>query len=77
MSGIKGHFDGNAVVLDEPVSLAIGQQVRVVIDSSDANLAPLAPGIPSKVKLGAWKGKLLILEEGDDIILDHFKDYLP
>lgn len=34
MSSIKGHFDGNTVVLDEPASLAVGQPVRVIVDSS-------------------------------------------
>ena len=29
---IKGHFDGNTVVLDEPVSLAVGQAVRLIVD---------------------------------------------
>lgn len=43
MSSIKGHFDGKAVVLDEPASLAVGQQVRVVVDSPDANEAPPTP----------------------------------
>jgi hypothetical protein len=28
---IKGHFDGRVVVLDEPVTLAVGQRVEVVI----------------------------------------------
>jgi hypothetical protein len=35
MSWIKAHFDGTAVVLDEPASLAVGQQVRVITDPSD------------------------------------------
>lgn len=26
---------------------------------------------------GAWKGKLEILDEGDDTVIEHFKDYLP
>ena len=72
MSSIKGHFDGTAVVLDEPASLAIGQPVRVVIDSPSTP-GPVHPGS----ELGAWKGKLRILDDGDDAILDQFKDYLP
>jgi antitoxin (DNA-binding transcriptional repressor) of toxin-antitoxin stability system len=31
----------------------------------------------SKPGLGAWKGKLRILDDGDDVVLEHFKDYLP
>jgi len=32
MPSIKGHFDGTAVVLDEPASLAVGQLVRVIVE---------------------------------------------
>ncbi len=39
-TGIKGHFDGTSVVLDEPASLAVGQEVRIVVDTiSSANAA--------------------------------------
>jgi hypothetical protein len=36
MTSIKAHFDGAAVVLDEPppLALAIGQAVRVIVDPS-------------------------------------------
>jgi len=36
MTTIHGHFDGKRVVLDEPlpVTLAVGQRVRVVLDSA-------------------------------------------
>lgn len=38
---IKGHFDGHAVVLDEPASLPVGQAVRVtVIESSEDVTTP-------------------------------------
>jgi hypothetical protein len=70
MSSIKGHFDGYSIVLDEPATLAVGQPVRIVIDSSDT--AEQKPPI-----LGAWTGKLKILEDGDESVRDHFKDYLP
>jgi hypothetical protein len=39
MVTIKGHFDGNAVVLDEPASLIVGQAVRVIVDPGDQNQA--------------------------------------
>lgn len=29
---IKGHFDGRAVVLDEPFNLLVGQEVRVYVE---------------------------------------------
>ncbi len=32
MTSIKGHFDGNTVVLDEPATLHVGQAVRVIIE---------------------------------------------
>lgn len=70
MSSIKGHFDGNAVVLDEPASLAVGQQVRVAIDSSPANQA--APGRPSLV--GFAKGTFEVRDDFDDP-LDEFAEY--
>lgn len=41
MYWIKGHFDGKAVVLDEPVALAIGQQVRVVVEPASSKSSPL------------------------------------
>lgn len=31
-ASIKGHFDGHSIVLDEPASLAVGQEVRVFIE---------------------------------------------
>ena len=32
---IKGHFDGQTVVLDEPFNLQVGQEVRVYIEPAD------------------------------------------
>lgn len=34
MTSIKGHFDGHAIVLDEPATLAVGQAVRVIVERS-------------------------------------------
>jgi hypothetical protein len=31
---IRGHFDGRTVVLDEPASLVVGQEVRIVVEDS-------------------------------------------
>jgi hypothetical protein len=36
MTSIKGHFDGSNVVLDEPATLAIGQMVRVIVETTEA-----------------------------------------
>lgn len=33
MVSIKGHYDGNSIVLDEPATLAVGQAVRVLVES--------------------------------------------
>lgn len=35
MVSLKGHFDGKSIVLDEPASLAVGQQVRVIVAASE------------------------------------------
>lgn len=69
-SSIKAHFDGHSVVLDEPASLAVGQQVTVIAvtptPSAGAETTALGPG--------GWKGRVQILNECDDIVLEHFKD---
>ncbi len=69
MISLQGHFDGTAIVLDEPATLAVGQRVRVVVE-------PPSSGLPAGQPLGAWQGKLRIVDEGDEVVLDHFKDYL-
>lgn len=37
---IKGHFDGRAVVLDEPFNLQVGQQVRVFAETAIEDQSP-------------------------------------
>ena len=71
MSSIKGHFDGTAVVLDEPASLAIGQQVRVVIESPDTNDKPPTP---RKSLAGFAKGMFEMRDDFNDP-LDEFAEY--
>ena len=65
---------GEEIVLtdnDKPIA-------RIISDkSSELVLPEQESGHESKYWLGAWKGKLRILGEGDDVVLDHFKDYLP
>ncbi|QDU86821.1 hypothetical protein Pla175_01740 [Pirellulimonas nuda] len=70
MASIQGHFDGVAIVLDEPAKLAVGQRVRVVVESPTEASA-------CGDRLGAWKGKFRIIDSGDEVVLDHFQDYLP
>ena len=71
MSSIKGHFDGTAVVLDEPASLAVGQQVRVVIDPPDPNETPPTP---RKSLAGFAKGMFEMRDDFNDP-LDEFAEY--
>jgi hypothetical protein len=71
MTSIKGHFDGQAVVLDEPLplGLTVGQQVRVVVD------APAGKNeTPRRERFGFAKG---MFEMRDDFNapLDDFADY--
>jgi hypothetical protein len=71
MSSIKGHFDGAAVVLDEPASLAVGQQVRIVIDSPDANEAQATA---RKSLAGFAKGMFEMRDDFNEL-LDEFAEY--
>ena len=70
MPTVNGHFDGTHIVLDEPVRLAVGQRVRV---------QAVEAGGPAEVprERHPWRGKLHIDGEGDDIVLDHFREYAP
>ncbi len=74
MSSIKAHFDGTAVVLDEPASLTVGQQVRVVIDSSDSPDANELPHMPRKSLAGFAKGMFEMRDDFNDP-LDEFAEY--
>lgn len=74
MSTIKGHFDGTSVVLDEPASLVVGQPVLIVVTNQPTDQSS-APDQPSVV--GSWKGRVEILDDGEDEILDQFEEYLP
>ncbi len=74
MSSIKGHFDGKAVVLDEPVSLAVGQQVRIIVDSSESADANRTPPAPRKSLAGFAKGMFKMRDDFNDP-LDEFAEY--
>jgi len=71
MLSIKGHFDGAAVVLDEPVSLAVGQQVQVVVETAPA-AETVKPARPSR--FGFAKGMFEIRDDFNDP-LDEFAEY--
>ena len=41
MTTLRAHFDGHAIVLDEPAELTVGQAVRVIVEDSTAGLSEL------------------------------------
>lgn len=51
MTTIHGHFDGKRVVLDEPlpVALAVGQRVRVILDSAADPTGSTPPTSPKSI----------------------------
>jgi hypothetical protein len=71
MTSINGHFDGKSVVLDEtpPLTLAIGQRVRVIVDSS----APVNE-TPRRPRFGFAKGMFEMSDDFNDP-LDDFAEY--
>jgi len=71
MLSIKGHFDGAAVMLDEPATLAVGQAVRVVVEAEPAaeNVKPARPS-----RFGFAKGMFVMRDDFDDP-LDEFAEY--
>jgi hypothetical protein len=71
VASIKGHFDGRWVVLDEPASLAIGQPVRVLVDSEPV-VQTAKPDRPSR--FGFAKGMFEMREDFNDP-LDEFAEY--
>ena len=71
MTAIKDHFDGTAVVLDEPVALAVGQAVRVLVDPPPA----AEPPPPTrKSRFGFAKGMFEMRDDFNDP-LDEFAEY--
>ncbi len=64
MVTIKGHFDGTAVVLDEPADLAVGQVVRGVVEPVPA------------AEAGPWRPSLAGFAKGWFVMSDDFNDPL-
>lgn len=62
---IKGHFDGRAVVLDEPVSLAVGQVVSVTVLQPTAGSHALT-GSPEFAPYTNAEARLIIGEGWDE-----------
>ena len=71
IASIKGHFDGTSVVLDEPARLAVGQEVRVIVDPISSSLTP-RPTRPSLV--GFAKGTFQMRADFNDP-LNEFAEY--
>lgn len=73
MTSINGHFDGKSVVLDEPAppTLAVGQHVRIVVDSPTA---AENPPTPRKSLAGFAKGMFEMRDDFNDP-LDEFAEY--
>ncbi len=73
MVTIKGHFDGTAVVLDEPAELVIGQPVRVIVEPVAAADPPAPPPKPSR--FGFAKGMFEMRDDFNDP-LEEFAEYM-
>jgi antitoxin (DNA-binding transcriptional repressor) of toxin-antitoxin stability system len=77
------------MVLTIPIEQAIAQLVdlvrdlgpddEIVLTDGGRQLARIVPEIapPGVRRPGACKGMLEVLDDGDDVILEHFKEYLP
>jgi antitoxin (DNA-binding transcriptional repressor) of toxin-antitoxin stability system len=63
--------------LDQLVS-GLGPNDEIVLTKNDKEVARILPSsTPKSREPGAWKGKVEIIDDSDDIILEHFKEYLP
>jgi antitoxin (DNA-binding transcriptional repressor) of toxin-antitoxin stability system len=51
---------------------------EIVLTDNNRPVARIIPSGRQAARIpGAWIGKLEVLDEGDDVILEHFQDYLP
>jgi antitoxin (DNA-binding transcriptional repressor) of toxin-antitoxin stability system len=57
---------------------AMGPGDEIVLTDNDKPIARIVPSsiLPKRVA-GTCKGMLEILDDSDEVILDHFKEYLP
>lgn len=70
MTMIKGHFDGNAIILDEPAKLSVGQEVRILVDKVSEEQSKSSR--PSR--FGFAKGMFVMRDDFNDP-LDEFAEY--
>jgi antitoxin (DNA-binding transcriptional repressor) of toxin-antitoxin stability system len=51
---------------------------EIILTDNNQPVARIVPsGPPTPRNAGAWKGKLEILDDSDEVILEHFAEYLP
>lgn len=75
MTSIKAHFDGTAIVPDEPINLAVGQQVRVIVEApQEEDQQDSGEKQPRSSLRGFFKGKIEISDDFDEP-LDEFAEY--
>lgn len=57
----------------------LGPGDEIVLTDKGRQLARIVPeSAPSRVRRpGACKGMLEVLDDADDVVLEHFKEYLP
>ncbi|MBP5470468.1 MAG: hypothetical protein J6Z11_14630 [Candidatus Riflebacteria bacterium] len=72
LSAVKGYFDGNKIVVDDDIQLAIGQRVIITILEEDNNI--INKNREHKLKIVSEKDSLikpLGLEEISNVKLDN------
>ena len=57
---------------------ALGPGDEIILTVNDLPVARIVPNAEMKDRVaGVCKGMLEIIDDDDDVILEHFKDYLP
>lgn len=73
MTTIYAHFDGKAIVPDEPVSLPVGTKLKVSFEPAEAQVEDRATR--RRRLFGMFKGQIRMADDFD-APLDEFKDYM-
>jgi antitoxin (DNA-binding transcriptional repressor) of toxin-antitoxin stability system len=56
----------------------LGPDDEIILTDNDKPIARIvSDSAPRKRIAGTCKGMIEIIDDGDDVILDHFKEYLP
>jgi len=57
---------------------SLGPNDEIVLTDNNQPIARIIPSaVGERRQAGLWKGKLEVIDDDDDVILDHFRDYLP